>query len=80
MTTDDLVLFYEKSGYTDRLIMLPTDGNCFYSILHGNLPAQIRDTGRAIVRADSGLLEIATDAEVDEYLDGGEWDEVMGAM
>jgi hypothetical protein len=77
MTIETLADFYEQSGYSDRLIMLPSDGDCFYSILHGNLPPDIGRTGRAIVRAETGLLEIASDAEVDAYLDSGEWDEVM---
>jgi hypothetical protein len=76
MTTNTLADFYKASGYTDRLIMVPSDGG-FYSILHGNLPVNIKQTGRAIVRADSGLLEVASDDEVDSYLDSGEWDEVM---
>ncbi len=69
--------FYRRQGYQERLIMLPQDSG-FFSILHGQLPIGINKTGRAIVRAESGLLEVVPDSVVDEYLGSGEWDEVMG--
>jgi hypothetical protein len=65
---------------SDRLL-LPGDAG-FWSTLHGSLPPGWRDSvdsdfnGYFGVRADSLLLEPLSPGEVDDYLAGGEYDEL----
>jgi hypothetical protein len=64
------------------LIMTP-DHPDFGTILHSQLPPGWEKQfsgnvgGTFIVRAETGLLEPASEAEIDEYLYGGEYEEVV---
>jgi hypothetical protein len=64
-----------------NLIMLPDHPN-FGAILHSKLPPGWQNSidsdfsGTFCVRADTGLLEPLSADKLDEYLDGGEYDEL----
>lgn len=51
----------------------------FYDILHSNLPPRFGacSTTTFVVCADTGLLTPATDEELIEYINGGEYDEAL---
>lgn len=66
----EIVQFFE------RKIMVPSDPG-FYQILH-NPHLSSQKAAFWLVRADTGLLEPATLEEVNEYLQGGEYSEVVG--
>ena len=64
-----------------QLILTPSDPG-FYEILYGTYPPGWQETSGGfaafVVRHDrGGIMSAATDDELDEYLGGGEYDEVM---
>lgn len=65
----------------DRLILTPGDPG-FYETLYGSRPPgwqQTSEFAAFIVREDmGGVMVPASERDLDEYLGGGEHDEVMG--
>ena len=65
------------------MIMTP-DHPLFYEYLHSALPPMLNNTlssnfsGTFAVRADTLMLEPLKDTELDNYLFGGEYDEIKG--
>jgi hypothetical protein len=58
-------------------LILP-DSPLFYPTLYGNLPPGAAPVGAFVIRSDSGLMEPATVSELEEYIEGGEYEEVSG--
>jgi len=70
----------------NRLLILPGDPE-YYLTLGGNLPpgwdqvrAQTNGSFALVARAGSGLLEAVPWDEVEEFLEGGEYDQRMAEM
>jgi len=57
------------------MLLLPGDPG-FREILHGYLPPV--QSAFYVVREDTGLLEPATEEDLADYLEGGEYDAVAG--
>lgn len=61
-----------------NLIWTP-DHPLFNTVLHSNIPPGVTFDGFYCVRSESGLLETITESELDDYLYGGELQEVENA-
>lgn len=56
-------------------LILP-DSPLFHATLYGHLPPGSLPCGAFVVSADTGLMRPATPRELEDYLEGGEYDEV----
>jgi len=61
-----------------NLIWTP-DHPMFNQILHSQLPPGVTFDGYYCVRSESGLVETITESELNDYLYGGELEEVEDA-
>jgi hypothetical protein len=58
-------------------IILP-DSPLFHATLYGSLPPGSSPCGAFVISSESGLMRPATPRELEDYIEGGEYDEVMG--